>query len=66
MDDHRRLRKGKFVAQVVARSMEPAIAYRAWWLFRAHLEGTQEGKIALVQRCDTADPEIRQCYFFSN
>ena len=43
-----RLRKGMFVAQVVGKSMEPAIADGAWCLFRAPVEGTRQSKTVLV------------------
>jgi len=51
-----------FVAQVVGKSMEPAIPDRAYCLFRAPVEGTRQGKIVLVQLRDTDDPETSQRY----
>ena len=55
-----RLRKGMFVAQVIGKSMEPAIHDGAWCLFRAPVEGTRQGKIVLVQLRDATDPETGQ------
>ena len=51
-----------FVAQVVGRSMEPAILDGAWCLFRAPVEGTRQGKTVLVQLLDATDPETGQRY----
>ena len=56
------LRKGMFVAQVVGKSMEPAILDGAWCLFRAPVGGTRQGKIVLVQLRDATDPETGQRY----
>lgn len=56
------LREGMFVAQVVGRSMEPAVPDGAWCLFRAPVEGTREGKTVLVQLRDATDPETDQRY----
>jgi len=58
----RRLRPGMFVAQVVGKSMEPAIPDGAWCLFRAPVQGTRQGKIVLVQLRDAADPETGERY----
>ena len=58
----RRLRKGMFVAQVVGKSMEPAIPDGAWCLFRAPVEGTRLSKTVLVQLRDATDPETGQRY----
>lgn len=57
-----RLRKGMFVAQVVGKSMEPAIPDGAYCLFRAPVEGTRQGKNILVQLRDATDPETGQRY----
>ena len=62
LDSRHRLRKGMFVAQVVGKSMEPAIRDGAWCLFRAPVEGTRESKTVLVQLRDTTDPETGQRY----
>lgn len=58
----RRLRKGMFVAQVVGKSMEPAIPDGSWCLFRAPVEGTRQSKTVLVQLRDATDPETGQRY----
>ena len=58
----RRLRKGMFLAQVVGKSMEPAIPDGAWCLFRAPVEGTRQSKTVLVQLRDATDPETGQRY----
>jgi len=52
-----RFAPGMFVAQVVGRSMEPAIPDGAYGLFRAPVAGTRQGKIVLVQLRDATDPE---------
>ena len=57
-----RLRKGMFVAQVLGKSMEPAIPNGAWCLFRSPVEGTRQGKTVLVQLRDATDPETGQRY----
>ena len=62
VSSRRRLRKGMFVAQVVGKSMEPAIPDRAWCLFRAPIEGTRQSKTVLVQLRDAVDPETDQRY----
>jgi len=62
VESRHRLRPGMFVAQVVGKSMEPAIPDGAWCLFRAPIEGTRQGKTALVQLRDATDPETGQRY----
>ena len=62
VESRHRLRKGMFVAQVVGKSMEPAIADGAWCLFRAPVEGTRQSKTVLVQLRDATDPETGQRY----
>ena len=62
VESRHRLRKGMFVAQVVGKSMEPAIRDGVWCLFRAPVEGTRQGKIVLVQLRDATDPETGQRY----
>ena len=57
-----RLRPGMFVAQIVGRSMEPAISDGAYGLFRAPVEGTRQGKTVLVQLNNATDPETGQRY----
>ena len=62
VDSRRRLGKGVFVAQVVGKSMEPAIPDGAWCLFRAPVGGTRQGKTVLVQLGHATDPETGQRY----
>lgn len=62
VESRHRLRKGMFVAQVVGKSMEPAIPDGAYCLFRAPVEGTRKGKTVLVQLRDASDPETGQRY----
>ena len=57
-----RLRPGMFVAQVIGKSMEPAIPDGAYALFRAPVEGSRQGKTVLVQLRDGADPETGERY----
>jgi type I restriction enzyme R subunit len=61
-DSRYRLRRGMFVAQVVGKSMEPAIPDSSYCLFAAPVEGTRQGKTVLVQLRDTIDPETGQRY----
>ena len=58
----RRLRRGMFVAQVVGKSMEPAISDGAYCLFAAPVGGSRRGKTVLVQMRDAADPESGERY----
>src|SRR4029453_6081184 len=53
----RRLTPGMFVAQVVGRSMEPAIPDGSYCLFRGPVAGTRSGKTGLVRLRDCVDPE---------
>ncbi|HMN95297.1 MAG TPA: HsdR family type I site-specific deoxyribonuclease [Phycisphaerales bacterium] len=62
VESKRRLRPGMFVAQVVGRSMEPAIPDGAWCLFSAPVGGSREGKIVLVQLRDGVDPQTSARY----
>jgi type I restriction enzyme R subunit len=62
IDSDRRLRPGMFVAQVVGRSMEPAIEDGAYCLFVAPVTGSRQGRIVLVQLRDTTDPETGHRY----
>ena len=62
VESRHRLHTGMFVAQVVGKSMEPAIRDGAWCLFRAPVEGTRQGKTVLVQLRDATDPETGQRY----
>ena len=58
----RRLRPGMFVAQVVGKSMEPAIPDGSYCLFAAPFEGSRQGKTVLVQLRDAVDPETGERY----
>lgn len=60
VESRHRLRPGMFVAQVVGKSMEPAIPDGAYCLFRGPVEGTRQGKTVLVQLRDATDPETGQ------
>jgi len=62
VDSRHRLRPGMFVAQVVGKSMEPAIPDGSYCLFTAQIEGTRQGKTVLVQLRGTTDPETGQRY----
>ena len=62
VETSRRLRRGMFVAQVVGKSMEPAIPDGAYCLFAAPVGGTRQGKTVLVQMRETADPESGERY----
>jgi type I restriction enzyme R subunit len=62
VDTPHRLRQGMFVAEVVGRSMEPAIPDGSWCLFSAPVEGARQGKTVLVQLRDEVDPETGQRY----
>lgn len=57
-----RLRPGMFVAQVIGRSMEPAIPDGAYCLFAAPVTGARQGKTVLVQLRDVTDPETGERY----
>ena len=62
VESRHRLREGMFVAQVVGKSMEPAIPDGAYCLFRSPVEGTRQGKTVLVQLREATDPETGQRY----
>ena len=51
-----------FVAQVVGKSMEPAIPDGSYCLFAAPVEGSRQGKTVLVQMRDAIDPETGERY----
>jgi type I restriction enzyme R subunit len=57
-----RLRPGMFVAQVVGKSMEPAIPDGSYCLFTAPVTGTRQSKTVLVQLRDAADPDTGERY----
>ena len=58
----RRLQPGMFVAQIVGKSMEPAVPDGAYGLFRAPVEGTRQGKTVLIQLREATDPETGARY----
>ena len=62
VDTRHRLRPGMFVAQVVGKSMEPAIPDRSYCLFTGPVAGTRQGKTVLVQLRDATDPETGERY----
>jgi SOS-response transcriptional repressor LexA len=62
VETHHRLRAGMFVAQVVGRSMEPAIPDGSYCLFAAPVTGTRQGRTVLVQLRDDKDPETGERY----
>jgi len=62
VDSHHRLRPGMFVAQVVGKSMEPAIPDGAYCLFSAPVSGSRQGRTVLVQLRDSTDPETGERY----
>jgi SOS-response transcriptional repressor LexA len=62
LDSAHRLRPGMFVAQVVGKSMEPAIPDGAYCLFSAPVAGSRVGKTVLVQMRDGVDPETGERY----
>lgn len=62
IDSSHRLRPGMFVAQVVGKSMEPAIPDCSYCLFAAPVTGTRQGKTVLVQMRDSTDPETGERY----
>ena len=57
-----RLRPGMFVAQVVGKSMEPAIPDGSYCLFRSPVGGTRFGRTVLIQLRDVMDPETGERY----
>jgi len=57
VDTRRRLRPGMFVAQVVGKSMQPAIPDGSYCLFAAPVTGSRAGKTVLVQLRDAIDSE---------
>jgi hypothetical protein len=62
IDSHHRLRVGMFVAQVVGKSMEPAIPDGAYCLFTTPVTGSRQGRTVLVQLRDSPDPETGERY----
>ena len=62
IDTHRRLRPGMFVAQVVGKSMEPAIPDGSYCLFATPVTGTRQGRTVVVELLDDLDPETGESY----
>jgi hypothetical protein len=62
VDADRALRLGMFVAQVVGRSMEPAIPDGSYCLFSSPVEGSRQGRTVLVELRDTLDPDTGERY----
>ena len=62
VDTRHHLRPGMFVAQVVGKSMEPAIPDGCYCLCTAPVAGTRQGKTVLVQLRDATDPETGERY----
>ena len=62
VDTKHRLRPGMFVAQVVGKSMEPAIPDGSYCLFASPVAGARQGKTVLVQLRDATDPETGERY----
>jgi SOS-response transcriptional repressor LexA len=62
LESAHRLRPGMFVAQVVGKSMEPAIPDGSYCLFSAPVAGSRLGKTVLVQLRDGVDPETGERY----
>ncbi len=62
IDSKHPLHRGMFVAQVVGKSMEPAIPDGSFCLFRTPVTGTRQGKTVLVQLRDSIDPETGERY----
>ena len=62
IETRHRLRRGMFVAQVVGRSMEPAIPDGSYCLFTSPVAGSRQGRTVLVQLRDSKDPETGERY----
>ena len=62
VNTHRRLHPGMFVAQVVGKSMEPAVPDGSYCLFSAPVTGSRQGRTVLVQMLDAKDPETGERY----
>ena len=62
IDSRHRLRPGMFVAQVVGKSMEPAIPDGSYCLFAAPVTGTRQGRTVLVELLDSIDAETGERY----
>ena len=62
VNSSRKLRAGMFVAQVVGRSMEPAIPNGSYCLFVSPVTGPRQDRTVLVELRDGADPETGDRY----
>jgi type I restriction enzyme R subunit len=62
VESRHRPRPGMFVAQVVGKSMEPAIPDGSYCLFAAPVTGTRQGRTVLVQLRDATDSETGERY----
>ncbi len=62
IEAHHRLRQGMFVAQVVGKSMEPAIPEGSYCLFASPVTGFRHGRTVLVKLHDGVDPETGERY----
>ena len=62
VESRHHLRPGMFVAQIVGKSMEPAIPDGSYCLFAAPMEGTRQGRTVLVRLRDATDPETGERY----
>jgi len=60
--DGRKLTEGMFIAQVVGKSMEPAIPDGSWCLFRFERGGSRNGLVVLVESRQVTDPETQQSF----
>jgi SOS-response transcriptional repressor LexA len=56
----KKLAAGMFVAQVVGKSMEPAIPDGSYCLFSSPVAGRRKGRIVLARLSDATDPETGQ------
>lgn len=57
-----RINKEMFIAQVIGKSMEPAIPDGSFCIFRFEKGGSRNGKIVLVESRQITDPETLQSY----
>jgi ATP-dependent helicase YprA (DUF1998 family)/phage repressor protein C with HTH and peptisase S24 domain/rubrerythrin len=62
VESSRSLRAGMFVAQVVGKSMEPAVPDGSYCLFAAPVTGTRQGRSVLVELRDSTDTETGERY----
>jgi len=57
-----KLNKDMFIAQVIGKSMEPAIKDGSWSLFRPDQGGSRNGKVVLVESRRIIDPETQMSF----